>query len=88
VKAKAEAADQVHQDQRKTAAQEAQRAAEHIAKTEADQVLARNEASAAREEAAKLRGQVEAMQTQAAELLRALTERQAQQTDNGNQTKE
>ncbi len=77
VKARAEAADQ-----------EAHRATERIAKAEADQVLARHDASTAREEAAKLRGQVEAMQMQSAELLRALTERQAQQTDGDKPTQE
>lgn len=77
VKARAEAADQ-----------EAHRATERIAKAEADQVLARHDASTAREEAAKLRGQVEAMQMQSAELLRALTERQAQQTDSDKPTQE
>lgn len=61
-----------------TAEREAQRAAERIAKAEADQVRANKEASAAREEAAKLRGQLEATQAQAADLLRALKERQAE----------
>lgn len=88
VKARAEAADQAHQDQRKAADQEAHRATARIAKAEADQVLARHDASTAREEAAKLRGQVEAMQMQSAELLRALTERQAQQTDGDKPTQE
>jgi colicin import membrane protein len=77
VKAKAEAADQAHQEQRKTAEREAQRAAERIAKAEADQVQANKEASAAREDAAKLRGQAEAMQTQIVELMRMLSERSA-----------
>ncbi len=83
MKAKAEAADQAHQEQRKTAEREAQRAAERIAKAEADQVQANKEASTAREDAAKLRGQVEAMQTQAAELVRALSDRPAQQVEDG-----
>ncbi len=61
VQAKAEAAEQSHQEQRNTAAQEAQEAHR-----------ARIDASAAREEAAKLRGQVEALQTQATDQLRAL----------------
>jgi chromosome segregation ATPase len=83
VKAKAEAADQAHQEHHKTAEREAQRAAERIAKAEADQVQANKEASTAREDAAKLRGQVEAMQTQAAELVRALSDRPAQQAEDG-----
>ena len=59
-----------------TAEREVQRAAERIAKAEADQVRANKEASAAREDAAKLRGQLEATQAQATDLLRALKERQ------------
>ncbi|MBU0789002.1 MAG: kfra protein, partial [Gammaproteobacteria bacterium] len=47
------------------------------------QVQANKEASTAREDAAKLRGQVEAMQTQAAELVRALSDRPAQQVEDG-----
>lgn len=74
-KAKAEAAEQSHQEQRKTADQEAKRVAERIDKAEADQVQARKETSTAREDAAKLRGQVEAMQTQVAELMRAISAR-------------
>lgn len=71
VKAKAEVVDQAHQEQRKTAEREAQRAA----KAEADQVQANKEAGAVREDAARLRGQVEAMQVQIAELMRVLSER-------------
>ncbi len=77
MQAKAEAAEQSHQEQRKTAAQEAHRAAEHMTKAQAERDSARQEASTAREEAAKLRGQVEALQTQAADQLRALAMRQA-----------
>jgi chromosome segregation ATPase len=77
VKAKAEAADQAHQEQRKTAAQEAHRVAERMTKAEADRDTARKEASSAREDAAKLRGQVEAMQAQANDLMRALAARQS-----------
>ena len=40
-------------------------------------------ASAAREDVAKLCGHLKAMQTQAAELVRALSERQAQQAEDG-----
>ena len=77
VKAKADAADQAHQDHRKQAETEAARAADRATKAEADRDAARNEAAGAREEAAKLRGQVEAMQEQQAGLLRALEGRQA-----------
>ena len=50
--------------------------AERMTKAEADRDEARKEASSAREDAAKLRGQVEALQTQAADQLRALAARQ------------
>jgi uncharacterized coiled-coil DUF342 family protein len=75
VKARAEAADQAYQEQRKTAAHEADRSAEHLTKAKSERDSARKEASAAREEAAELRGQVDALQTQAAEQLRALAMR-------------
>jgi chromosome segregation ATPase len=58
-----------------TAEREAHRTAERLAKAEADQVQATKEASTAREDSAKLRGQVETMQTQTAELMRALSAR-------------
>ena len=61
VKARAEAADQSHQEHRKQAAAEAHRVAERMTKAEADRDTARKEASSAREDAAKLRGQVEAL---------------------------
>lgn len=70
VKAKAEAADLAHREQQKNAEREAQRSASLIAKTEAAQVQANKEISAAREDAAKLRGQLEATQAQVAELMR------------------
>ena len=76
VKAKAEATDQSHQEQRKTAAQEALRVVERMTKAEADRDDARQLAGTAREEAAKLSGTVEAMQTQVADLLRVIADRQ------------
>jgi len=72
VAAKAQAAEQTHQEHRKQAATEAHRVAERMTKVETERDTARKEASSAREEAAKLRGQVEALQTQAADLMRAL----------------
>lgn len=72
VAAKAQAAEQTHQEHRKQAATEAHRVAERKAKVETDRDTARKEAGSAREDAAKLRGQVEALQTQAADLMRAL----------------
>ena len=53
--------------------------AERMTKVEADRDTARKEASSAREDAAKLRGQVEALQTQASDLMRALAARQPAQ---------
>lgn len=62
--AKADAIEQARQEQHKTAELEVQRAGERLAKAEAGQEKAHQEAGAAREEAANLRGQVEAMQAQ------------------------
>jgi len=76
VKAQAVAADQVHQEQRKTAAAEAHRTTERLVKIEADRDQSDKDAGTAREEAAKLRGQVEAMQSQVADLMRAIEARQ------------
>lgn len=75
-KAKAQAADESHQEQRKQAAAEAHRIAERMTKTEGERDAARKEAAQAREDAAKLRGQVEAMQEQQNGILRALEARQ------------
>lgn len=75
VKAKAEAAVQMHQEQRKRAVAEANRVAERLTKAHAERDSARKEAAKAREEAAQLRGQVEALQAQAADLMRALAPR-------------
>lgn len=75
IKAKADAAEQAHQEHRKQAATEAHRLAERAAATEKELDSARKEASKAREDAAKLLGQLEALQTQAAEQLRALVAR-------------
>ncbi len=75
IKAKAEAAEQSHQDARKVAAQEAHRVAERLTKVEADRDMARKETTNAREDAAQLRGQLEALHTQIAELMRVLSQR-------------
>ena len=65
-------------DDLKTAyADQQKRADERLAKLETDRDDARREAGTAREEAAKLRGQVEAMQSQTADLVRAIGHRQA-----------
>ena len=72
VNAKAEAIEQARQEQRKTADQEAKRTTERLAKAEAGQEKAHLEASVAREDAANLRGQVEAMKLQVVELMQVL----------------
>jgi chromosome segregation ATPase len=77
VTTRADATDQLHQEQIKRSSEENDRAAERMTKAKAAREEARKEASAAREEAAKLRGQVEAMQSQAAELIQTLGNRQA-----------
>ena len=75
MKARAEAAVQTHQEQRKQAAAEANRVAERLTKAYAERDNARKEAAKAREEAVQLRGQVEALQSQVADLMRALAPR-------------
>ena len=72
ITAKAEAIEQARQEHRKAAELEAKRAGERLAKAEAGQGKAHQEASAAREDAANLRGQVEAMKAQVAELMQVL----------------
>lgn len=63
------AADQAHADQRKATA-------DRMIKIEEDLNQARKEAAAAREESARLQGHTEAMKAQAADLMRALADRQ------------
>lgn len=71
-KAKADASEQSHQEQRKLAAQETHRVTERMAKLEAERDTARKESGAAREEAANLRGQNEAMKAQNFDLMKTL----------------
>ena len=71
-KAKAEAADASHQEQRQAAAKEAHRVAERMTKAEAERDTARADASKAREEAARLAGQLQAHQEQTAAILARL----------------
>ncbi len=75
VKARAEAAEQSHQEARKVAAQEVHRVAERLTKSESERDSARKESAAAREDAARLRGQLEALHTQIAGLTRVLAQR-------------
>lgn len=63
------AADQAHADQRKAAA-------DRMIKIEEELNQASKEAAAAREESARLQGHAEAMKAQAADLMRALADRQ------------
>lgn len=72
IRAEAEAAERTHQDRCKAFEHDVAQAAERLVKAEASQVLAANDARSAREAAAGLRGQLEATQAQAAELLRVV----------------
>jgi colicin import membrane protein len=72
VQAKAEAAALAHAEQRKQAAAEAHRADERMTKTQAERDDATKAAAEARERAAGLAGQVQAMQEQNAALLAAI----------------
>lgn len=72
VKAKAEAAAETQQEARKQAAAEAHRAAERLTKTQGERDQATQAAATAREDAARLRGQAEAMQAQIQNLTHAL----------------
>lgn len=71
-KAKAGAADEAHQEARKQAAAEAHRTAERVTKVQRERDEARQSAATAREDAAKLGGQVEALKEQVDNLTRAL----------------
>jgi chromosome segregation ATPase len=69
---KAEALNQLHAEQQKRTAEEVHRNAERMAKAETECDKARLAAAEAREEAATLRGQLEATKTQNAAMLAAL----------------
>jgi len=71
IKAKTEAEREAHQEQRKVAAQEAARQAERYTKAQAERDSSRKEASQAREEAATLRGRLEALETVMAKATKA-----------------
>jgi colicin import membrane protein len=68
----ADAADQLHTEQRKRTAEEVHRCADRMTKAETACDQARAAAAEAREEAATLRGQLEATKTQNAAMLAAL----------------
>ena len=72
VQAKAEAIEQTHAEQRKQAATEAHRAAEGLTKAQGERDTAAKAAAEARERAAGLAGQLQAMQEQNAALLAAI----------------
>lgn len=72
VKAKAEAQAEAHQEQRKATAQETARQAERFTRVQAERDDAVKEAGQAREAAATLRGQVEAVREQNAQLMQAV----------------
>ncbi|MCW5286908.1 hypothetical protein [Verminephrobacter eiseniae] len=71
VKARAESQAEAHQEQRKTAAQEAARMVERFTGAQAERDQAQRDAAAAREEAAGLRGQLEAFEEQHTQLMAA-----------------
>jgi len=72
MRTKADASDQLHAEQRKRTAEEVHRSAERMVKAETECDKARMAATEAREEAATLRGQLEATKTQNAAMLAAL----------------
>ncbi len=80
VKAQAAAADKTQQEQLKRTVEETHRMAERLTKIETDRDAAHKQAATAREEVAKLRGQLEATQAQATELLQALSSHQPAKT--------
>ena len=65
-------ADERHSEQRKHTAAETHRTVERMTRAEAERDESRRETAKARETAARLHGQIEALQTQMAELLRTL----------------
>jgi colicin import membrane protein len=81
IQAKFDATDQAHQEQRKQAAAEIQRAAERLTVTQAERDDARKAVSIAREEAARLAGQLTAHQEQTTAFLARLAP--AAQSDHG-----
>lgn len=76
VKARATAAEQSHAATTEATASAYKAQADRLGKIETERDEARATASTAREQAAKLHGSTEAMQSQIAELLRALADRQ------------
>lgn len=75
--AKADAIELARQEQRKAADLEAKRSGDRLAKAEAGQEKAHQEASAAREDAANQRGQVESLKAQVAEFMQVLAAKKA-----------
>ena len=80
VKAQAGAADESHKEQRKRTAEETHRNAERLTKIEAERDEARKQTAMAREDVAKLRGQMETLQSQVTELMKALSGQQPAKT--------
>jgi chromosome segregation ATPase len=72
LRAQAEAAAQAHQEHRKEAAQEAQRCADKLIEAQQARDALAREAATAREDAARLAGQLEALQEQNARLIEAI----------------
>lgn len=80
VKAKAEAAQEAHQEHRKQAAGEAHRSAERLTAAQTERDQAQKAAGKAREDAAELRGQMDAIKEQNAKLLQTLNNQGEKQT--------
>ena len=78
MKAKAEAAQEAHQEQRKQAATEAHRTAERMATAQTERDQASKGERQAREEAATLRGQLDALKEQNAQLMQAVVKAQSE----------
>lgn len=76
VKAHAAAADESHKEQRKRTAEETHRNTERLTKIEAERDEARKQTAMAREDVAKLRGQMETLQSQVTELMKAISGQQ------------
>ncbi|OAH97332.1 kfra protein [Methylomonas methanica] len=77
VQAKAEVAEETHKEERKRTASEIQRTAEKLIKIEGERDHAKMETGMAREETAKLAGQLDAMKTQIAQLMQAISSQQS-----------
>lgn len=86
IKASAQVQAEVHQEQRKAAAQEVARQVERFMKVQAERDQAQIDAGNSREEAAVLRGQVDAIKEQNAQLMQAFRSVKAEPSKPGRQS--